>query len=720
MDSLEIQPSDKLKYFKKDDFETDWIKVANGEFCQVFKVKVKLWRATLAMKCFSDTFSDTSFYRNMMKEVSKMEKIKFTYIVSIYGFCNDPPAIVMEYMSNGSLDNLLTSHVLMWPKKFQMIHEVSMGMNFLHSMQPPLLHLNLKPANILLDDHLHIKISDFDFVKWEESSNMMEFIEQSTGRGNINYIPPEMFTEKSKLPGTKYDVYSFAIVMWEILTQKKPYPGANMMAVIMKVTSGKRPCLEMIPEQRPVECDQMMALMQRCWSPDARQRPGFLDIVRETEILGEILRIPDLSRGCDKKTKSNQLTFSKVDFTTFKESLNKQHVYMRFEKGNSILHYAVATGDVDTVKHVLNFGAAVDSYSGNGYTPLIIAVLYKFLDICSLLIAHEADVNLSDEDGWTPLHFAAQNAEDRIARLLLDNSAKVNASEKDGWTPLHLASQNDHENMVRILLSRQAAIEQQEKEGRTALHIASVYGHVNIVKLLIGHGADANKTENGQCTPLHMAAKDGHFRVVRLLIKSGADVHSLDNNQFTALHLAALKGHNGICRQLLGQRADPDLKTSQQWTALHLAALKGHQATVLLLEENHAVVNSRGKNGQTPLHLACRYGQEEVVSALLTVGVDPNIAEDSGWTPLHMACQCGSFPSVLQLIAHRADVNAQHKCDWTPLHFAAYNGNVPIVKALLMNGAEQDARDASGFTPLHLALSNNKQEVAQLLSCQDT
>ena len=80
--------------------------------------------------------------------------------MSIYGLCSEATAVVMEYMSNGSLNNLLASHTLMWPKKFQMIHEVSMGMNFLHSMKPPLLHLNLKTSNILLDDHLHVKVRE--------------------------------------------------------------------------------------------------------------------------------------------------------------------------------------------------------------------------------------------------------------------------------------------------------------------------------------------------------------------------------------------------------------------------------------------------------------------------------------------------------------------------------------------------------------------------------
>lgn len=91
--------------------------------------------------------------------MSKRGTVKFKYLISVYGLCKEPAAAVMEFMNKGSLDDLLTSHVLMWPKKFQMIHEVTMGMNFLHSMKPPLFHLNLKSSNVLLDDHLHVKVS---------------------------------------------------------------------------------------------------------------------------------------------------------------------------------------------------------------------------------------------------------------------------------------------------------------------------------------------------------------------------------------------------------------------------------------------------------------------------------------------------------------------------------------------------------------------------------
>lgn len=187
-----------------------------------------------------------------MDEASDLAKVNFKYIVSVYGLCSEATGVVMEYMSNGSLNNLLASHTLMWPKKFQMIHETSMGMNFLHSMKPPLLHLNLKTSNILLDDHLHVKvsetqwkkfhvyrcsgqsldvsevyratyanyaplwdsglafpakISDFGLIHREEGMSENLFMESLTARGNTSYIPPETFTQCPDPPGTSFDVY---------------------------------------------------------------------------------------------------------------------------------------------------------------------------------------------------------------------------------------------------------------------------------------------------------------------------------------------------------------------------------------------------------------------------------------------------------------------------------------------------------------------------------
>ncbi|XP_042270425.1 ankyrin repeat and protein kinase domain-containing protein 1 [Thunnus maccoyii] len=751
MDCLDGSPG-QFRNFKKDDFEADWIKVAECRFGQVYQVKLKLWREKCALKSFDTTLCANNFYRRIIDEASNIAAVKFKYIVSIYGVCSDATAMVMEYMSNGSLNNLLASHTLMWPKKFQMIHEASMGMNFLHSMQPPLLHLNLKMSNILLDDHLHVKISDFGLIHWEEGMNKKLFMEHLTARGNISYIPPETFTQCPDPPGATFDVYSFGIVMWEILTQQKPYAGSSMTTVLLQVSHGKRPCMEMFPEQKPRECDQMISIMKQCWDQDHRKRPQFLDIVKKTEALSEVLKIPgpiQCHKNGDNRQESNYpwlvspihkialpempdlpsddqhgkdgilSLLSKKDFGSFRQSVKREHVCTQFSGRKSLLHFTVASGDAESVKHVMSLGAEVNCTTARGYTPLIIAVLHRLHDIIPLLLEHGADATQGDEDQWTALHFAAQNGDDRTVRLLLDKGAVADAREKAGWMPLHLACQNGHETVVRLLLSRlsgEAVGEREKVQGRTPLHLASAYGHLNIAKLLLSQGADPNANDHSLSTALHLSADEGHNRLVRQLVKSGASIDSADSRGYAPLHLAALRGHTGICRQLLSNGGSPESRTLQGWTPMHLAALRGHEATVDQLQCQGGCVNARGENGWTPLHLACHQSEGEVVAKLLAAKADPNVTEDSeGWTPLHVACTSVSFPSVLHLISYHADVNAVNSGKATPLHLAAQHGCVPIVKALLLNGADKTLLDSSGSTALKVAQRCEKLEIVQLL-----
>lgn len=94
----------------------------------------------------------------LLEEAKKMEMAKFRYILPVYGICQEPVGLVMEYMETGSLEKLLASEPLPWDLRFRIVHETAVGMNFLHCMSPPLLHLDLKPANILLDAHYHVKV----------------------------------------------------------------------------------------------------------------------------------------------------------------------------------------------------------------------------------------------------------------------------------------------------------------------------------------------------------------------------------------------------------------------------------------------------------------------------------------------------------------------------------------------------------------------------------
>ncbi|XP_041314112.1 ankyrin repeat and protein kinase domain-containing protein 1, partial [Pyrgilauda ruficollis] len=740
-----------LTVFSKEDFEDEWLKVASGGFGHVYQVKHRRWRTVYAVKCSPYLLQDSSLDRTsmncLMEEASKMEKIKFQHIVTIYGVCNSPLGIVMEYMARGSLERILPTHRMSWQLKFRVIHEMGLAMNFLHSMSPPLLHLDLKPGNVLLDGNMHVKISDFGLSKWMEQSSRMQYIESSALRGTLSYIPPEMFLQNSKPPGIKYDVYSFGIVIWEVLMQKKPYTGANMMAIIVKVAAGKRPGLELVRDDWPGECHQMVDLMKRCWDQDPKQRPSFADIPVETDVLlaliQSLVQDPENERLVRKMSHKPAISRSqqgdKEEFTFPRdtrsggkdpqevplpaphgeagspEELGPEELGRVQENGLTLLHLLVLQGNVGRVRFLLGRGAGVNGAAGGGCTPLLLAVQRRLPEICSVLIEHGADVNAADEDGWSPLHFAAQHGDDRTVRLLLDHQARVDAQEHDGWTPLHLAAQNNFENVARVLLSRQADSNTQEVDGKTALHVAACFGHVGLVKLLASQGADLERKQKNLRTPLHVAVERGKFRVVQYLLKNGISVNSLDQNHYSALHLAVVRGKYLICEKLIKYGANVELRTDKGWTPLHLASFKGHIEIIRLLKGSRARLDAKGSMDWTPLHLATRYGDEPVVSELLRCGADPNTAERSHWAPLHFAVLRGSFLSVINLLECRADVNARNKVGWTPLHLAVLKGNMAIVKTLLKAGALLDVEDIAGCTALQLAVRHQRENIITLL-----
>ncbi|XP_078282720.1 ankyrin repeat and protein kinase domain-containing protein 1 [Rhinoraja longicauda] len=750
--------------------EADFVsfnKIASGKFANIFKIKHKLWRVNLALKCCHLLREESSsFERDMnylMEVAGKMLRVKFQHIVPIYGICTRPAGIVMEYLENGSLDKLLIKDTLPWPMKFQIIHEISLGMNFLHSMKPPLLHLELKAGNVLLDENLHIKIADVGLSKWEDIMSNMEQIERSAMKGTIIYMPPELSNKPS---GVKHDVYSFSILVWEVVTQQKPYAGTDVLAVYVKVVAGERPCLKIIPEDGPPGCAQVVELIQRCWNQEPTRRPVFSEIVVETEILCGLLQFPDIdgsrtiekARMCLPSPRSsfhNGTIISEIasyelqklsllseaetngevsidsrrellnsllesDLSNLKRTFTKEHVRWNFVEDYTLMHLSVLTGDVEFVQLVLESGGCVNDQTSRGATPLILAVQYHFVHLCKLLIQEGAKVNLVDEDKWAPLHFASQNGDDHIARLLLDKDAQVNVKECDGWTPLHLASQNSHENVIRVLFTRGADISSQDHEHSTCLHLAAYYGYYSITKLLITQGANLNEAQTSLKTPLHLAATRGFFRVARLLVNSGADVNSQDHFHYTPLHLAALSGYTGICRHLLKHGADVQQKSLQNWTPLHLAALKGHTTIVRLLIEHFSDLNVGGDLEWTSLHLATCYNQEDVVSELLERGANPNASEASGWTPLHLAAHRGRFRCLVKLLDHKANVNAVSQIGWTSLHLAAINGEVNIVRMLIMQGADLKARDQYHNTPLQLATKHRNHNVVNILSAEET
>ncbi|KAG8380457.1 hypothetical protein BUALT_Bualt06G0017400 [Buddleja alternifolia] len=159
------------------------------------------------------------------QEVEVLSCMRHPHMVLLLGACPDYGCLVYEYMANGSLEDCLfrrgNTRPLSWQLRFRIAAEIATGLNFLHQTKPePLVHRDLKPGNILLDQNYVSKIGDVGLARLVPPSiaeDVTQYRMTSTA-GTFCYIDPEY--QQTGMLGVKSDVYSFGIVLLQILTAK--------------------------------------------------------------------------------------------------------------------------------------------------------------------------------------------------------------------------------------------------------------------------------------------------------------------------------------------------------------------------------------------------------------------------------------------------------------------------------------------------------------------
>ncbi|XP_077597057.1 receptor-interacting serine/threonine-protein kinase 4 isoform X2 [Stigmatopora nigra] len=680
-----------LRNFDSSEFSS-WEKIGSGGFGQVYKVRHVHWKTWLAIKCPPCLHVDDKERSELLEEAKKMEAAKFRYILPVYGICEDPQGLVMEYMETGSLENLLATEPLPWELRFRVIHETAVAMNFLHCMNPPLLHLDLKPANILLDAHYHVKISDFGLARWNGLSRGDD-ISRDGFCGTIAYLPPESIIEKDRVSDTKHDVYSFSIVIWGILTQKKPYQGENnILQIMVKVVKGVRPDLGKIPRNRPAACNGFLYLMQRCWATNPEARPSFQDITSEAEDLcckpQEEPKTPTPAgleselTFCDglplHQVKKSQQPVRPISAMLPEKDYSLSELLTQVDSGISRsfdrLKDDSRQSKENTCKRLSGMSSADSAFSSQDSITLSLekesaidsaefhkrklCEAIKVNDMAKLMkILQPQDVDLLLDGGDGLVHYAVSSANEEALKFLLLNNADPNLANARGSTPLHLAAEKQLKPLAELLLARRSAnVDAKDEDQYTALHWAAQNGDEAVARLLLDRGAAIDETDGQGRTPAHVACQHGQENVVRVLLSRGADVRVKGKDDWTALHFAAWQGHLGIVK--------------------------------LLVKQAGADVNGQTADGRAPLHLAAQRGHYRVARILIELKADVHVTTWEFNTPLHVAAETGHTSTSRLLIKHGADLGAENSQGLTPLHLAYRRGRTATVKMLIDEGAE--------------------------------
>ncbi|KAJ8753756.1 hypothetical protein K2173_000010 [Erythroxylum novogranatense] len=214
-----------------------------------------------------------------IREVNMMSRVKHENLVKFIGACKDPfMVIVTELLPGMSLRKYLVS---IRPRQLQLsvalnyALDIARAMDCLHANG--IIHRDLKPDNLLLTaNHKSVKLADFGLAREETVTEMM-----TAETGTYRWMAPELYSTVTLRQGekkhynNKVDVYSFGIVLWELITNRMPFEGmSNLQAAYAAAFKQERPN---IPEDIPPD---LAFIIQSCWVEDPNLRPSFSQIIR--------------------------------------------------------------------------------------------------------------------------------------------------------------------------------------------------------------------------------------------------------------------------------------------------------------------------------------------------------------------------------------------------------------------------------------------------------
>ncbi|VEP17398.1 Ankyrin repeat protein,protein kinase family protein [Hyella patelloides LEGE 07179] len=468
-------------------------------------------------------------------------------------------------------------------------------LTYLHSLDPPVIHRDIKPNNLIRSDDGTIYLVDFGAVQNTYYNTLMQ---GSTVVGTYGYMAPEQFRGKA-VPAT--DLYSLGATILYLLTHRSPaeLPQDTLKLDFrssVNISDSFADWLDKILEPDLDErfADAEVALAELLASKKVKQRKlitgvgigvlclsliwgvssykwfflsrlgfypanlcssevaqnffqqkgniNYLSNKNKLKLLVCIIRTKNT--GNLKRMIANMTDISKI---INNEKIRDKLQYAR--DGNMLLHDAVWNNNYEIVQLLINLGIDLDVKGRDGKTPLFSAIERNYVDMTELLITHGADTNLKNNYGDTPLFNAINRKNIEIVELLLIHGADVNAKDNNGQTPLLNITKTrnikNRKEIVQLLLDRDANVNATTKHGETPLlnitKTRNIKNRKEIVQLLLDRDANVNAQDKYGNSPLLNAVYRKDKDVVEILVNRGADVNHKSKFNDTPLCLLYLK-----------------------------------------------------------------------------------------------------------------------------------------------------------------------------------
>ncbi|KAI3984172.1 hypothetical protein MKX01_011126 [Papaver californicum] len=230
-------------------------------------------------------------------EIDILSKIQSPRLVNLLGFTTDDSIdrlLVVEFMSNGTLYEVLHSNarpVPNWSRRIRLALQTAKAIDTLHTLHPPVIHRDIKSANILIDRHFGARLGDFGLAL---RCHVDDFRLRSTPpAGTIGYLDPGYLTPDNL--STKTDVFSFGILLLEIISGRKAIdvghsPPSIVDWAIPLLRKGKLINIydpRIVPPKDPFVRKQLVLIASKCVRPCRERRPSMKDVVEGLTVLSK-------------------------------------------------------------------------------------------------------------------------------------------------------------------------------------------------------------------------------------------------------------------------------------------------------------------------------------------------------------------------------------------------------------------------------------------------
>ena len=358
---------------------------------------------------------------------------------------------------------------------------------------------------------------------------------------------------------------------------------------------------------------------------------------------------------------------------------NKALLHSKSEYGNSPLHGAAVSGNLEIAQLLVAVGANLNFKGVLGKTPLSFAVTRGSDEIVELFIKHGANVNVKDTAHGTPLHLAAFSGNSRIIKMLLKAGADTKIFDPAGKTALQIAQEK-----FKVTLSEKFSSTISLLQGKEALPTSTIATHSSS---MITSTQTQTLSEDLYAIHIHFSAQRGNIDQLRCLVAEGGNI-------------------DGFHQEVMDNPA-----TAEKYSPLHTAVKFGqYKATQFLLSKGADIGFKNSKTTYQPIHVAVQYGRLEILKLLMSKGASIDAAGEYGYAPLHLAVKFNRHKIVQLLIDKGANVNGMDENEYTPLHTAIDYNVIEMVKLLLKNKARIDLK-VGGTDPV--------QEYAKEMECNE-